>query len=208
MNIKETTINVTEHTAFYENLALTFLILAIIFAIVAIVLCIVLKVPHSIRVLTGMGVGKEIRQISADTQQGNSYSKQSHNKAALTWNTSGLLKKKDDSDDTVLLDTGEENSDETQLLSENLMQNSDETQLLGANMMQGTDETQLLGVNMMQASDETQLLGVSGVSVPNSDETTVLGVEQFSTPPGKKADNPDFEIEEEIVITGNSTKGN
>ena len=155
-----------------------------------------------------MGVGKEIRQISADTRQGNSYSKQSHNKAALTWNTSGLLKKKDESDETTLLDTEEDNSDETQLLSAELMQASDETQLLSANMMQASDETQLLGVSMMQASDETQLLGVSGVTGSNSDETTVLGLGQFKVPEAKPADNPDFEIEEEIVITGNSTKGN
>lgn len=175
---------IAEKISFYENLALILIILAIVFTIVSVALWFVLKISHSIRVISGVGVDKEIKKISEDTQHGNVYSKQSHKTAALSWNTSGLLDKEAKSDETQLLEddgTALLVSDETQLLGD-----QDATTILGAD----PDATTVLGADL----DATTVLGVF-----DPDATTVLT-------PG--ACNGDFEIEEEIVITGNQTKGN
>ncbi|WP_458459537.1 hypothetical protein [Pseudobutyrivibrio sp.] len=96
--------NVTEQMKFYQTLGLSLLVIAIVFALIAIVFWFVLKIPHSIKVLTGMGVEKEIRKISSTTKTGMEYIGQNRQKAALSWNTSGLLNKNSvDSDETVLL---------------------------------------------------------------------------------------------------------
>lgn len=96
--------NVTEQMKFYQTLGLSLLIIAIVFTIMAIVFFFLLKIPHSIKVLTGMGVEKEIRKISSTTKTGMEYVGQKHQKAALSWNTSGLLKNStSESEETVLL---------------------------------------------------------------------------------------------------------
>ncbi|MBQ3773018.1 MAG: hypothetical protein II833_01375 [Pseudobutyrivibrio sp.] len=96
--------NVTEQMKFYQTLGLSLLVIAIVFALIAIVFWFVLKIPHSIKVLTGMGVEKEIRKISSTTKTGMEYIGKNRQKAALSWNTSGLLNKSSvDSDETVLL---------------------------------------------------------------------------------------------------------
>ena len=188
MGINSNAAGIAEQTSFYETLALVLLILAIFFAVTAIVLCIVLKVPHAIRVLTGMGVDKEIRQISQETQMGNSYSKQSHNKATLTWNTAGRLDRKPEDDETQRLE-----DDGTALLQP--------AQQFGKQTYQG-DETQLL-----DPEATTVLSSTDGFEIDN-DATTVLGAAlNFDSDATTVLGDSDFEIEEEIIITGNQTKG-
>ena len=147
---------ITERISFYENLSRVLIILAIVFAILSIVLWFVLKIGRSIRVLSGMGVDKEIRKISKDTQLGKSYSKQSHSKAALSWTTSDISKNNSSFEDTQILD-------------------ENETVLLTLDEAQSLDEE----ATVLLSEDETQLL----------------------------AQNALFEIEEEIVITSNQSKG-
>lgn len=101
--------NVTDEIQLYQTLGLTLLIVAMVFAIMAIVIWFVLKIPHSIKVLTGMGVEKEIKKISSTTKSGLGYAGQNHQKAVLSWNTSGLLKNNAvDDNETVLLSEVEE----------------------------------------------------------------------------------------------------
>ena len=148
MEILLSATEISEHVNMYNTLSKVFIVISVLFAVIAIVLWIKLRIMHSIKVLLGMGVDKEIRQISEDTRLGNTYSKQSHSKAVLSWNTSGLLAKQEVEETTLLEDVQDE---ETQLLSEM--------------------------------------------------ETTVLDTNNTVT----SVSSDDFEIEEEIIITG---KGN
>ncbi len=100
--------NVTEQMQLYQTLGLTLLIVAVVFTIMAIVFWFVLKIPHSIKVLTGMGVEKEIKKISSTTKSGMGYSGKNQQKAVLSWNTSGLLNNDAVDDETVLLSEVEE----------------------------------------------------------------------------------------------------
>jgi hypothetical protein len=188
---------IAEKISFYENLSLILIILAIVFAIISIVLFFVLKVSRSIRVLSGMGVDKEIRKISEDTQLGNSYSKQSHSKAALNWTTSDMRNPNPATEETQLLDdaNGTYAGDETQLLVED----PDATTILGA----ASDATTVLGTNV--DADATTVLGAD----TDFDATTVLSNTDpdATTVLSETAQNVGFEIEEEIVITGNQSKG-
>ena len=100
--------NVTEQMQLYQTLGLTLLIVAVVFTIMAIVFWFVLKIPHSIKVLTGMGVEKEIKKISSTTKSGMGYAGKNQQKAVLSWNTSGLLDNNAVDDETVLLSEVEE----------------------------------------------------------------------------------------------------
>lgn len=169
MGINSNATSINEQMSFYSTLSMVLLVVAIIFFITAIVLWFVFKIPHSFRVLTGVGVDKEIREISSATKTGNEYAHQSHNKAVITWNTSGMLNRVPASEEETAL----------------LLEDSDSTTVL--------------------ESEETQLLGVQ--PTPNqmwADETIVLN--QSEDAGGNMPSSSDFEIEEEIIITGTDKK--
>ena len=111
MGILLSATEISEKITYYRTISIILGVTTIVFTIAAIIIWFRLGVFHSIKVLLGMGIDKEIQKISEDTKLGNTYSKQSHSKATLSWNTSGLLRH--DEEETCLLDT-----DETQLLDE------------------------------------------------------------------------------------------
>lgn len=166
---------ITEQTQLYQNIAIVLLVVAILLFITSVVLFIVLKIPHSFRVLTGMGINKELSKESAGRDK---------KKAILTWGASGTLTKKIENDATTLLD-----DDATTLLGD-----TDATTVLGGGdettLLSGSDETTLLLGNdettLLSPSDETTLL-------TPSDETTLL------------SDVSDiFQMEDDIKITGSN----
>jgi len=85
-----------DSSALYSSLAVALLVMGIVLVITAIVLLIVLRIPNSIRVLTG---GKGMKNIE--------YKKRPEDiegKAVLSWNTSEILSRKEsDSEATTLL---------------------------------------------------------------------------------------------------------
>ena len=124
MNIESNVSKISQQTSLFNNLSIIFLVLAIIFAIAAIVVWFVFKIPHSFRVITGIGAGREIQKIKTDTKSGVAPKSVDGNKAILTWNTSEIFNKKvdivtesDGSEETMLL-SDIEDADATQLLSE------------------------------------------------------------------------------------------
>ncbi len=101
LNIEE----ITEQTQLFQSIAIILLVLAITLLIASIVFFIVFKIPHSIRVLTGLGVKREAKR--------NSLKERDKDKAKISWSTSNLMKKTEENDNatTVL------NSEETVVLS-------------------------------------------------------------------------------------------
>lgn len=115
--------SVAEQTQFYQSLGIILLVVALAMVIASIVIFIIFKIPHSIRVLTGMGHGKKdtVRKTPRES------------KATVSWNTSELLKNKSSEEDaTTVLDSDEttilENDGETTILDQNVV--SDETTVL------------------------------------------------------------------------------
>ncbi len=136
MDLQTNVETITEQTQLFQSIAVILLALAIVFLIASIVIFIVFKIPHSFRVLTGMGMNKEMSRAAAGDRK--------REKATLNWNTSGSLNKKVEFETTILTE------EETMILAE-----GDATAVLGSEetTVLGTDETTVL------ASDETTLLG-------------------------------------------------
>ena len=105
--------SIAEQTGVYQSLGIILLVVAVTMLIAAVVIFVVFKIPHSIRVLTGMGGKKgKVRTTPRD------------NKATVSWNTSELLKNKSTNEDaTTVLD-----SDETTILEPEV--SGDETTVL------------------------------------------------------------------------------
>ena len=136
MSLQSSVETITEQTQLFQSIAVILLVVAITLFIASIVIFIVFKIPHSFRVITGMGMDREISKASAVSRD--------RKKATLNWNTSGDLNKKVENETTILED------EETTILCDGdatTILESQETTLLG------TDETTVLG------SDETTVLG-------------------------------------------------
>ncbi|WP_028243212.1 hypothetical protein [Pseudobutyrivibrio ruminis] len=136
MNVQSNIETITEQTQFFTNLSIIFLVIAIALLIAEIIIFIVFKIPHSIRVLTGMGGGKKVKARTTPRD----------NKATVSWNTSELLKNKSTNEDaTTVLDSDEttilENDDETTILDQKVV--SDETTVL----FEMEDDIRIVGSN-------------------------------------------------------------
>lgn len=91
---KQISVNtISEQASSYKQVSVALIIVAIIFAILTTVLWFVLNILHSLRVLTGLGVSKEMKKIKSDASYGSNQAVRGGQRASLTWNTSGLLKK-------------------------------------------------------------------------------------------------------------------
>ncbi len=91
---KQMSVNtISEQAQSYKQISLTLIIVAIIFAILTTVLWFVLNILHSLRVLIGFGVSKEVKRIKSDSSYGSKQQLSAGQHASITWNTSGLLKK-------------------------------------------------------------------------------------------------------------------
>lgn len=105
----------------YQQLGILFIVISVLFAIAAILLWIVLDVRHSIRVLTGVGMDKEIRKIRETSKSGKGL-RDEKSRQVIAWNTSGLLKKERsarlDEEATTVLDDIELMDEETTVLEE------------------------------------------------------------------------------------------
>ena len=145
MNVQANVETITEQTQLFQSIAIILLVITIALFIASVVIFIVFKIPHSFRVLTGIGMNKEISKTSADNR--------TRQKATLSWNTSGALNKKVEvANETTILEP-----EETTILSD-----PDATTILVS------EETTILG------SDETTVLGSDETTVLASDETTLL----------------------------------
>ena len=235
MNILLNANTITENITHYENMSKLLMVLAIVFAVLTIVLGFVFKIARSIRVLSGVGIGKEIRKISEDTESGKGYAKK-NTKATITWNTSDMVSNKSESQETVLLENEDEGTsvledEATSVLQDeatSVLSDGEATTVLQdePTSVLGDEPTSVLGdeptsvlqdeVTSVLSSDETQILGADAATTVLSDgETTILGgnptdlITNLVNPPVRKQpNNADFEIEEEIIITGNQPKGN
>ena len=126
--------SIAEQTGVYQSLGIILLVVAVTMLIAAVVIFIVFKIPHSIRVLTGMGGGKKVKARTTPRD----------NKATVSWNTSELLKNKSTNEDaTTVLD-----SDETTILG-----NDDETTILDQKVV--SDETTVL----FEMEDDIRIVG-------------------------------------------------
>lgn len=136
MNLQTNVETITEQTQLFQSIAVILLALAIVFLIASIVIFIVFKIPHSFRVLTGMGMNKEMSRAAAGDRK--------RQKATLNWGASDSLNKRIENETTILED------EETMILT-----GADATTLLGSEetTVLGSEETTLLG------SEETTLLG-------------------------------------------------
>ena len=65
MNFQANVETITEQTQLFQNIAIILLAVAIALFIISIVIFIVFKIPHSFRVLTGMGMNKEMSRAAA-----------------------------------------------------------------------------------------------------------------------------------------------
>ena len=186
MSLQSSVESIAEQKQFYQSLAIIFLVIAIALFIAAVVIFIVFKIPHSIRVLTGVGRGKEINKISTDNKKGQIRVPSGEHKAIVSWNTSALLKKKNaksGTEETTLL-----SNDETQLLS-------DETTILSSE-----DQTTLLTES---SNDETTILNISS----ENDETTVLDSSSENDDTSLLEDiGLEFETDGDIKIVGSNQK--
>ncbi len=165
MNIESNVSKISEQMTFYQTLSVVLLALAVIFTIAAIVVWFVLKIPHSFKVLTGIGAGRELQKIKSDTKAGLANKSVTDNKAVLNWTTSSFS---NPASAEVVPPKGFE---ETQLLTD-VYDGSEETQLL-SEVISDTEETQLLSDIEDRASESPAI-------------------------------NIDFEVEEEIKITGSN----
>ncbi len=149
MNIQSNVKTITEQTQLFQNIALVLLIVCIAFVIASVVFFIVFKIPHSFRVLTGMGMNKEMSKSAKASSD--------RKRATLSWGASDSLSKMHkDSFNVSEAFKQNEAFEETTILEDEqtiLLSDFDATTLLN-------DETTLLG------SEETTLLG--------SEETVLL----------------------------------
>lgn len=84
---------INQQAAQTRQLGFVLIIIAIVFAIVAVILWKILEISHSIKVITGVGVGKELKKIKEESQSGSGLYQGNRLKSVITWNTSGLLKR-------------------------------------------------------------------------------------------------------------------
>ncbi|MDC7280699.1 hypothetical protein NXH64_14445 [Butyrivibrio fibrisolvens] len=135
MDLQTNVETITEQTQLFQSIAVILLALAIVFLIASIVIFIVFNIPHSFRVLTGMGMNKEMSRAAAGDRK--------RQKATLNWNTSGSLNKNVENETTILED------EETVILSSvdaTAVLETEETTVLGCEetTLLGTEETTLL----------------------------------------------------------------
>ena len=155
MNLQTNVETITEQTQLFQGVAIILLVTAIALLIASVVLFIVFNIPHSFRVLTGMGMNKEISRASADNR--------TRQKATLNWNTSGSLNKKVENETTILV------SEETVILCDEdatTVLDSEETTVLGTEetTLLGTEETTLLsdyedGESLFEMEDDIKITG-------------------------------------------------
>ena len=148
MSLQSNVETITEQTQLFQSLAMILLIVAIALLIASVVIFIVFKIPHSFRVITGMGLNKEMKKATS--------AERNRQKATLTWNTSEILANQVDNEATMVLA-----EEETILLRDD-----NATTLL--NEMRGSEETTVL--SEASGSEETTVLNEKN----DSDETTVL----------------------------------
>ena len=148
MSLQSNVETITEQTQLFQSLAMILLIVAIALLIASVVIFIVFKIPHSFRVITGMGLNKEMKKATS--------AERNRQKATLTWNTSEILTNQVDNEATMVLA-----EEETILLRDD-----NATTLL--NEMRGSEETTVL--SEASGSEETTVLNEKN----DSDETTVL----------------------------------
>ena len=147
MNLQTNVETITEQTQLFQSIAVILFALAIVFLIASIVIFIVFKIPHSFRVLTGMGMNKEISKAAAGDRK--------RQKATLNWGTSGPL---NSDEETMLL----ADSDATTVLG------CDETTVLGCDetTVLGCDETTVLGCDettVLDSDETTVLTGINDI---------------------------------------------
>ena len=135
MNLQTNVETITEQTQLFQGVAIILLAAAILMLIATIVIFIVFNIPHSFRVLTGMGMNKEMSRAAAGDRK--------RQKATLNWNTSGSLNKNVENETTILED------EETVILSSvdaTAVLETEETTVLGCEetTLLGTEETTLL----------------------------------------------------------------
>ncbi len=183
-NSNATTIN--EQMSFYSTLSIVLMAIAIVLLVAAIVMWFIFKIPHSFRVLTGAGVEKEIRQLSSATKSGAGYIDNGKNKAVISWNTSTNLNTKTQDDETELL------INNSQYTMNNLVDN-EATMVL--------DQGAPLESNMAFDSQNFDPEATMVLDDLNFDPEATTVLDGNQKPDG-------FEIEEEIIITGNNIKRN
>lgn len=180
MNSQFTVETITEKINQYNNIAFVLLVASIAMLVSAIVLFITLNIPHSIRVLTGMGMSKEINKISSDAKNGKVRASASNHKAVVSWNNSGNL--------------SGNNAKLPDLPDIPMALGSEATTVLGPD-----DPTTILAEDeqtTILASEETTVLAPEETTILTSEETTLLSEDlSMDTAPG-------FEMEEDIKITG------
>lgn len=135
MNLQTNVETITEQTQLFQGIAIILLAAAILMLIATIVIFIVFNIPHSFRVLTGMGMNKEMSRAAAGDRK--------RQKATLNWNTSSSLNKNVENETTILED------EETVILSSvdaTAVLETEETTVLGCEetTLLGTEETTLL----------------------------------------------------------------
>jgi hypothetical protein len=113
MNLQTNVETITEQTQLFQSIAIILLGVAIMLFIVSVVFFIVFKIPHSFRVLTGIGISKEIKKAAVDNS--------ARKRATLSWNTSGSLNQAADDKETTVLEEMETTvlgEEETTVLTE------------------------------------------------------------------------------------------
>ena len=148
MNINSNVEAITEQTQFYDNLSILLLLVAIVLVVAAVVIFIVFDIPHSFRVLTGVGAGRKSKKDSLKERD--------KEKAKISWGTSKLLKKEENEDATTVL-----SNDETVVLID-----SDATTVLmdnDATTVLASDETTVLNTGnenlVFQMQDDIKITG-------------------------------------------------
>lgn len=175
MNSQLTVETITEQINKYNNIAFVLLVASIAMLITAIVLFIALNIPHSIRVLTGMGMSKEINKKSKDAKSGKSSYAANH-KATVSWSNSGNLN----------------NSGKVTI--------SGKLNKTVASMDMGDEATTVLGPD-----DPTTILDDQETTLLSSSDETTLLVDEATTLLANfrpRAAAPSFEFGEDIKITG------
>lgn len=168
MSLQSNVETITEQTQLFQSLAIILMVVAIALFIAAIIIFIVFKIPHSFRVLTGVGLNKEINKAASGERN--------RQKAALTWGTSGALTKRVDDDATSLLVEDETiilcNDDATTVLESNF--DSEATTVLDAPA--GSEETTVLG--NFSDSEETTVLSEAPIGFEIEDDIRITGSNQ------------------------------
>ncbi|MBP5326006.1 MAG: hypothetical protein J6Y86_11005 [Pseudobutyrivibrio sp.] len=113
--------NLSGQTEFLNTMSLVLMIISVTFLVAAIVLWFVLKIPHSFKVLTGVGSGKSISKLKEGSKSGTAYYVNTDVHASLNWNTSSKL------DNRAFVN---KNDDETVILNEDTVLLNEETVVL------------------------------------------------------------------------------